>query len=232
MPEAMANLPVRTRGLPEGHSGLVRLVEIDDLDLNTCGGTHLRSTAELETIALVGTEPMRGGTRVHFVFGGRVRSRLAAHEQRGALLRDLLGAPDADLPAVAELKLEQLKQAQREGRRLREQLAELLAGGLTASMDPVATCHLDAGQVDLLRPLASRLAGGCGPAAFLLAADDGTFAVALGESCTIEVTELGQLVAKILEGKGGGRNRLFQGKADHPELLEAAAAAVRDALRN
>ena len=46
-PEAMASLPVRTRGLPEGHEGDVRLVEIEGIDLNTCGGTHLRSTSEI-----------------------------------------------------------------------------------------------------------------------------------------------------------------------------------------
>ena len=44
----------------------------------------MRSTAEIEAIKLLGTEPMRGGTRVIFVAGGRVRSRLAAHEARNA----------------------------------------------------------------------------------------------------------------------------------------------------
>lgn len=229
-PEEMTDLPVRTRGLPEGHSGLVRLVEIDGIDLNTCGGTHVRATAELETVALLRTEPMRGGTRVHFVFGGRVRDRLASNEERNARLRDLLGAPDEELAAVALLKLEQLKQAQRSERRLREQLAEMLAGRLATSAETVATCRLEGEQAELLRPLAARLAGGRGPAAFLLVADDGAFAIALGESCTAEVGDLGQAAARILEGRGGGRNRLYQGKADHPERVEAAAAALRDAL--
>ncbi len=34
-------LEVRTRGLPDGHTGDIRLVEIEGVDLNTCGGTHL-----------------------------------------------------------------------------------------------------------------------------------------------------------------------------------------------
>ncbi len=230
-PEAMAGLPVRTRGLPDGHSGLVRLVEIDGIDLNTCGGTHVRSTSELETVALLGTEPMRGGTRVHFLFGDRVRRRLVAHEHRNARLRDLLGAPDAELATVAELKLEQLKQVQRKERRLRERLAEMLASELTASRETVAICRLEAEQAELLRPLAARLAGSHGPAAFVLTADDGAFAVALGDSCMLEVGELGPVVAEILGGRGGGRNRLFQGKAEHPERLQAAATALRDALK-
>src|ERR1017187_8448080 len=38
-------LPVRTRGLPEGHAGDVRLVEIEGVDLNTCGGNALSKNA-------------------------------------------------------------------------------------------------------------------------------------------------------------------------------------------
>ncbi|HKJ02531.1 MAG TPA: alanyl-tRNA editing protein, partial [Longimicrobiales bacterium] len=68
-PEAYAALPVRSRGLPEGHTGDVRLVEIEGIDLNTCGGTHCASTAELEALKLLGTEPVRGGTRLFYAAG-------------------------------------------------------------------------------------------------------------------------------------------------------------------
>ena len=61
---------MRTRGLPEGFSGDIRLVEIAGIDLNTCGGTHVCNTAEIEALKLLGTEAMRGGTRL-FLRGGR-----------------------------------------------------------------------------------------------------------------------------------------------------------------
>ncbi len=84
---------VRTRGLPDGHAGEVRLVEIEGVDLNTCGGTHLASTAEIEALHLLASEPMRGGTRLHFAAGaaraapdGRARGaqRAAAGADRRA----------------------------------------------------------------------------------------------------------------------------------------------------
>ena len=43
-------LGVRTRGLPDHIDGPVRLVEIDGLDLNTCGGTHVSNTAALQVL--------------------------------------------------------------------------------------------------------------------------------------------------------------------------------------
>ena len=77
-PEALAGLDVRSRGLPAGHRGEVRLVEIAGLDLNTCGGTHVKSTGEIETLKLLDTEALRGGTRLTWIAGSRVRRRLAA----------------------------------------------------------------------------------------------------------------------------------------------------------
>jgi Ser-tRNA(Ala) deacylase AlaX len=60
----LEKLKVRTRGLPAGHQGPIRLVEIEGVDLNTCGGTHVRSTAEIETVKLLNIESLRGGTRL------------------------------------------------------------------------------------------------------------------------------------------------------------------------
>ncbi|MBK9966059.1 MAG: alanyl-tRNA editing protein [Holophagales bacterium] len=97
-PDEMGSLPVRSRGLPEGHEGDVRLVEIEGIDLNTCGGTHLRATSEIEALKLLGTEKLRGGTRLFFVAGGRIRRRLGGHEERSGRLRVLLGAPTPASP--------------------------------------------------------------------------------------------------------------------------------------
>ncbi|MGZ6988830.1 MAG: alanyl-tRNA editing protein, partial [Thermoanaerobaculia bacterium] len=115
-------LPVRTRGLPEGHAGDVRLVEIEGVDLNTCGGTHLSNTAEIEVVALLSVETLRGGARVFFVAGRRARRRLAHDEERNAALRKSLGAPDAGLVEAAKAKLDQLSETQRALRRAEEEL--------------------------------------------------------------------------------------------------------------
>lgn len=109
---------MRSRILPrEFEADELRLVEIEGIDLNTCGGTHLRSTSEIGTVVLLGTEPMRGGTRIFFVAGDRVRRRLAAHEQRNARLRSILDVADDDLPQVVQLRLDKEKKLARDRRR-------------------------------------------------------------------------------------------------------------------
>jgi Ser-tRNA(Ala) deacylase AlaX len=214
-PEEMASLPVRTRGLPEGHQGHVRLVEIEGLDLNTCGGTHLRATSEIEALKLLGTEKLRGGTRLFFVAGGRVRARLGAHEDRNARLRVLLGSPDDGLPETLEGKLTQLSDAQKALRAADEELADARAESMAALGVPVAECHFERRDMAFLSRIGRRFSELSVPGVVLLTAAGGgaeAFLLAAGGTSAADVSVLGQAVAASLEGRGGGSGKLFQGK--------------------
>ena len=220
-------LSVRTRGLPDGHTGDVRLVEIEGVDLNTCGGTHLSNTAEIEAVALLSAESLRGGTRLFFVAGRRVRRRLARHEERNAALRALLGAPDADLAGAAKAKLDQLAEAQRALRRAGEELAAAAADAALASTARVVRGHFDGRDMAFVQAVARRFSERAGPrAAFLTATREGqhVFALGVGEGLG-DAQALGREIAALLGGKGGGAGRVFQGKA--PGLLAADRAFAR-----
>ncbi len=228
-----STLKVRSRGLPEGHAGDIRLVEIEGLDLNTCGGTHLRSTAELEVLKLLGTEPIRGGTRLFFVAGQRVRQRMGGHEQRNAALRTLLGAPDEELVAGVEAKLAQLQASERRLRRLEEQLAEALAGAWAADPDRVQDHHLEGQDGAFLGRVARGLvAAAPTKVTFLTGEHEGqaAFVLAAGPEAGVELAALGATVATLLEGRGGGRAPIFQGKAGSLKGRGRAAEAVRNAV--
>jgi Ser-tRNA(Ala) deacylase AlaX len=231
-PEGMGALPVRTRGLPEGHAGDVRLVEIEGVDLNTCGGTHLRTTAEIEALKLLGTERLRGGTRLFFVAGGRVRRRLAAHEERSGRLRVLLGAPDAGLADAAEAKLAQLAELQKAARTAEEELAEAKADALAATGSPLSEAHFDGRDLAFLTRVGKRFSTLPVPGVLLLtcAKDDAeAFLLAGGGTSTADVRTLGALVAEALGGRGGGSGKLFQGKASLARRA-GAVALLRERL--
>ncbi len=224
-PEELPGLGVRSRGLPEGHVGDVRLVEISGVDLNTCGGTHLRSTAELETLKLLGTEKLRGGTRLFFVAGGRVRRRLGEAEERCGRLRALLGAPDPGLVDAVAAKLAQLAEVQRALRGAEEELAEAKAESLAAAGVPVVEAHFEGRDLAFLGRVARRFTQlPVGGLAFLTGEKDGAgaFVLAAGAGSAADVRALGSAVAAQLDGRGGGSGRLFQGKAS----LERRAVAL------
>ena len=234
-PGELGRLAVRTRGLPEGFTGDVRLVEIQGVDLNTCGGTHVRSTAEIEAVKLLGTEPMRGGTRLHFVAGERVRRRLAAHEASNAALRGLLGAPDNELVPVAAAKLEQLHAAEKRLRAAEEELAGALAEALASRPGVLVEAHFEGKDAAFLQRLARQLVALAPGKLALLTATAGArsfFVMAAGESVALDVSALGREVAALLGGRGGGSGHLFQGKAGSLAGRPQVLARLADLLRS
>jgi alanyl-tRNA synthetase len=212
-PEDLTGLNVRTRGLPPGHHGEVRLVEIAGVDLNTCGGTHVRSTAEIEVIKLLGTEPMRGGTRLFYVAGGRVRQRLTVHEARTARLRSLLGTPDEEIVTAVEARLELGRATEKHMHALEEELAAALAEALVARPDRVVSVHLEGKDAGFLQRLAKRLSA-CDKAVLLTASagEQGFFVLVAGEGLGLDVQAVGREMAEAMGGRGGGSGRTFQGK--------------------
>jgi len=223
------SLEVRSRGLPAGHTGSIRLVEIDGLDLNTCGGTHLASTAEVETVKLLRAEPLRGGCRLYWLAGGRVRRRLAEHEERGAGLRSLFDAGDDDLAAVAALKLEQLTAARRRARSLEERLARAVADRLAAAPGGVLCEHFEDSKLGFLQSVGRELASRAPGRVALLTAEAGPercFALVTGARSGLDAGVVGPRVAELLEGRGGGAGAIFQGKAESLAEVEGVRAML------
>jgi Ser-tRNA(Ala) deacylase AlaX len=230
-PEEYQALPVRSRGLPEGFSGAIRLVEIAGIDVNTCGGTHVRSTAEIEGLKLLGTEGIRGGTRLFYAAGARMRGLLAAHHERAGQLRQILGTSDDTLAAAVRTKLEQFGEAQRTIRGLKEELAAAAAQALAAGDDRTVAAHWEGRDLPFLQRVARELARRAPDRVALLTAGaegQGAFVLSAGEGALIDLPAAGRRVAEILGGRGGGSGRIFQGKAAHlTRRAEALAALVR-----
>jgi Ser-tRNA(Ala) deacylase AlaX len=220
---------LRSRGLPAGHRGSVRLVEIADVDLNTCGGTHVASTAELQMIQLLDTEPMRGGTRLHWLAGDRVRQQFALRESRLAQLRRLFETGDPELVEVAQQRLAAAEAARKMARGLERELAELwtdkLASLAAAAQDSpdVVEAHFEGRPMSFLsgvaRGLRDRLGdqneATCARLALLTGSDgDKSPFVLVQLRDDVDLEALGKSLVDVVGGRGGGRAPFFQGAAD------------------
>ncbi len=216
---------VRARGLPAGHSGAIRIVEIDGVDACACGCTHVANTAEIETLKLLHTEPMRGGTRVHFVAGGRVRRRLGDHESRMAALRGVVGVPDDELPAAVESRMVKNVELSRRLADTESRLAGAIAAELAAQAGPVAVARVDA---RLVAPVAQAFSRMAASPLLLVASSEATgpFALAAGTGSIVNVQVAGHTVAQLLGCRGGGSGQLFQGRSESLDRLDEAAAAM------
>jgi alanyl-tRNA synthetase len=204
----------------------VRLVEIEGIDVNTCGGTHCHSTAELEALKLLDCEPARGGVRLFYAAGARLRRLHGAHHERNAELRALLGVPDEELVSRLSARLEQLKEADRTIRGLQEELAASAAAVIAAGHDRVSVAHWPGRELPFLQSVAREVARLDPDRVVLLTCgegEDGAFVVGTGERGDVDLKSLGPRVAEVLGGRGGGSGGIFQGKATRLSRREAAA---------
>ena len=229
-PDALPNT-LRSRGLPTGHVGDVRLVEIDGLDCTTCGGTHLASTAEIGGLALLGIEPMRGGSRLYFAAGDRWRRRLVHDESTLARLRRVLECGGDEMEGLLVRRLAELQGLRKELVLEREAMARAVGESLAATPAGLVESHFDDRDAGFLQQVAnaanrldrSRLV-------FLTATCDGGYLFLISGSPTDDrISDLGPRVAELLGGRGGGRGGSFQGKGKELSRRDEAVRLLRDA---
>ncbi len=211
-------------------TGTLRIVSIDGLDRSACGGTHVRSTAEIGPILIRKLDKVRGNARLEFVCGMRALSQVrqdfrVLSELSRALTVSFEVAPRVvaaqnqkkirTLKALGRLTL---KSAQREGRDLYHTTTPDHAGLRRA---------VERGQIDdAMRARAQAfaaqsksvfLAVSQNPLSVLLAAspDSGIHA---GERVKAAVAEVG--------GRGGGNPTMAQGSVPGEAALEALVRSL------
>jgi len=227
--EEVAKGGIRSRMLPEGLTGPLRVVEIAGLDRNTCGGTHVRNLSELQLIKLLGVQRLTRGCRVFFAAGGRALSRFNESLGRERELNQLLSCGPGDYSRVIGDVLANARDAERRLKGLGGRLAAEVGQRLAASPDPVVFYHCPEGDLDLLRAVGSELRDRKPDlAAVITVGQDHGYFMVVGPEAWVAST--GPRVAELLKGKGGGRGGLFQGRAGTfgalPRLRELVDACV------
>ena len=99
-------------------TGTLRIVSIDNLDRSACGGTHVRTAAEIGSILTGKLEKIRGITRVEFVCGKRALRRAQADNRLVASIGRALSVPPEQTPQLLAALIEKNKSLEKTGQRL------------------------------------------------------------------------------------------------------------------
>ena len=223
------------RKLPE-REGDIRLIEIEGIDLNACGGTHVRSTGQIGGIALRSTEKVRGGVRVEFVCG--LRAMAAARKDFDLLTASAatLSIARGKLPETIDRLLSEAKHAAKERQKLRETLAGFEAADLRAKAAlrdglRVVRQQFADHDADYVKLLASKIAGADPQVLALLASireEPASVVMARGSELKFSCGELMRNALAAIGLRGGGSPSLAQGQVPREALeklfsvLEAA----------
>jgi alanyl-tRNA synthetase len=217
---------------PSEREGTLRIVTIETLDRNACGGTHVRSTGEIGAILIRKLEKVRQTVRVEFLCGARAVSRARADYEALSRVAELFSAGLDEIPALAEAQLETARAADKVRRKLQLELAayrgrELYKGTPPDSQGLRRYQHRAAsGSAEELGALARSFTAQ--PQTVFLAALENppSLIYAVSEDAGIDA---GQVVKQALAeagGRGGGNARFGQGSVPDLARLEAVIARL------
>jgi alanyl-tRNA synthetase len=225
----------------EKYGDWVRVIEVDDVSRELCGGTHVANTAEIGIFAIVSEGSSAANVRrVEAITGPAAidwfRERSDALTQVGAIL----GSPRDPLRAAARAA-ERLKELERradeaERRSAGEEAEELASSAADIGGVKVVTAQRDGVDQRALLNLADRVKAKLGEGAVVLGgASDGR--AALVASFTggavergLSAAEIVRGAAEVMGGGGGGRDDVAQAGGRDPDRLDDALTAAREAI--
>ena len=225
----------------EKYGDWVRMVEIEGVSRELCGGTHVRTSAEIGLFHITTETSSASNVRRIEAVTGPVATEL--FEQRTARLRELSGllkASEAELPSAVQKLAAQVKELkQRPGGASSGAEAERLAG----TAEEIGGVAVVVGRADVpdaksLLDLSLQVRQTLGEAAVVLgAAADGR--VHLVANVAPEAVERGVkagdvvgAAAKVAGGGGGGRDTMAQAGGRDPEKLDEALATARATIES
>jgi alanyl-tRNA synthetase len=227
----------------EKYGEQVRVVTIGDFSKELCGGTHVRNTAQLGLVKLLGESSIGSGVRrVEALVGVDAYRFLAREHTVVSQLTDLVKGRPEELPDKISGMLAKLKDAEKEIEKFRAEKVLQAAAGLAASAADIKGVALVTGAVpdgtgaDDLRRLVldvrQRIGGGRPAVVALFAVSNGRplTVVATNEAARgrgIKAGELVRTAAKTLGGGGGGKDDVAQGGGQQPAAVPDAIDAVR-----
>lgn len=208
---------------PSDRPGLLRIVTIDGVDRSACGGTHVRSTAEIGAVLLRSVERIRKATRVEFVCGQRaIRRARRDYESLGRVAASLSASLD-EAASLVSAQSERVKELDAAHRKLDKELAAYRVRARYDSATPDANgvrriVVRDATSIDELRTLAQAALDL--PKAVVIGAltSPPSVLVAASEDSGISAGAVLKERLAAVGGKGGGSPRMAQGSVPPGEL--------------
>ncbi len=225
----------------EKYGETVRTIRVQDYSFELCGGTHCRASGQIGSFVITGERSIGSGMRRIEALTG---DGADAHLRERALLLDAaaerLGAqgPEAVLDRIAALESE-LKEAKR---RLREGGSNVpKPGELAARAEEVAPgvrLVVASGaweSIDAMKAAAKEVRAilASGVIALALDAEEPQLFVSVSDDLTARGIAAGDLVRAAmapLEGRGGGRPEMAQGKGSRRDGIADALATVRSGV--
>jgi alanyl-tRNA synthetase len=225
----------------EKYGDIVRMVEIGDgsYSRELCGGTHVRSTAEIGVFRIVSEGSSASNVRrIEAVTGPQAVALLRRHDDLLRESAEALRTPPERVPeAIAALRDEARAAAKASAAGGGPDAATLAARAAQVDGAVVLAEVVEAPDAKALMEIADRVKGKLGDSAAIVlgtAVDGRVHLVAAVTPALVErgvrAGEVVKVAAQVAGGGGGGRDTMAQAGGRDPEKLPEAIEAARAAI--
>ena len=227
----------------EKYGDVVRVVKISDFSEELCGGCHVKATGQIGQFRIVSEEGIAAGIRRVVAVTGKQAELMAQEQGRVArALRQLLNVPEAQIPEMAEKLAEEKRQLEKEVQSLRSKAAlagisELVAQAEEVEGVSVLAREIEADSADTLRNIGHSVREQISSGIAWLAAtmdEKSTLLCVVSDDLIQRGIKAGDMVnevAKLADGRGGGKPNMAQAGIKAPEKLPSALAAATEIVR-
>jgi len=215
----------------------VRLVDIDNFDLDPCGGTHVRATGEVGLVKIIRWEKIRGYLRFEFYAGGRAIKDYQKKWQLSATLSNKFSASEDDLVTSVDKLQNEMKQLYKQNRKLTQKNiayeAQELVRNAEHAGEKVITILFEDRELSDVRELAKQLTQIGDTWALLgLKGEKAHIIFAHSGKSDYNLNELVKQVAHLIDGRGGGRPNFVEIGGSKISALDEALQSARVIVEN
>jgi len=217
----------------------LRIIDIRDVDISACGGTHVNQTGQIGCILLRKFEKVRQGWRVEFVAGQRAVATARRDFTTLTESAALFSAHIYDVPQQARKSLDEIRSLRKQSEQSQEELAAAQAAALLAETAEqngrklIVRTFADR-DLNAIKLLAQKLTRLSSNTVALIATTSPQPALVFAQSAG-RPFDMGLLMKDTmakLGGRGGGSKDMAQGGVSNADNINALLAQIADELRS
>jgi alanyl-tRNA synthetase len=224
----------------EKYGDWVRMVEIEDVSRELCGGTHVGATAEIGLLDITAeTSSASNVRRIEAVTGAAAAELFRERSARLAEIATLLRVPEQEVVRAVERLGARVKELGRTPKRGpdRDAAEALVAGAEELAGIRVAVDAVEVTDAKEMLALSDAVRQRLGDSAVVLGSASGGRVQLVANVAPaavergVKAGEVVRVAAQAAGGGGGGRDTMAQAGARDPEKLPEALAAARAAIQ-
>ena len=207
----------------------IRVVKIDDIDMNLCCGVHMKNTLDLRVIKIKKFEKYKKATRIEFLCGTKAIEEMLKRENYLNKICKLLSSNEEDAYKSIENLNNKLNEVNKENRRLEEIISNYEVKEMIESAEKINNMNVivkvyENKTMNYMNKIANKIIEKENNIGLFALKNDDRLNLLFACSKNLEKMDMNILLKdsiKLIDGKGGGSKVLAQGGGKNNSNLDS-----------